>query len=217
MRKTSRAVPIWSCSRWGLPCRLCCQRRGALLPHHFNLAAANLPRRAGRRCHFCGAIPGVAPAGRYPAPSFRGARTFLEQLALPAVTRPSDGRLIRREFRPARNQHNQDMGIAKIDQARQHFTVSYRHPACGAEMALEGGDDLFQRRVGIIAVARQRSGTAASPGSLAVRPEADAGFGQSAPTETIRRDRPCAPAPHRCGPARARAEWDGAPECRGTA
>ena len=38
MRKTSRAVPIWSCSRWGLPCRLCCQRRGALLPHHFNLA-----------------------------------------------------------------------------------------------------------------------------------------------------------------------------------
>ena len=34
----SHAVPIWSCSRWGLPCRLCCQRRGALLPHHFNLA-----------------------------------------------------------------------------------------------------------------------------------------------------------------------------------
>src|SRR5581483_9857033 len=38
MRKTSPAVPIWSCSRWGLPCRLCCQKRGALLPHHFNLA-----------------------------------------------------------------------------------------------------------------------------------------------------------------------------------
>ena len=34
------AVPIWSCSRWGLPCHLCCQRRGALLPHLFNLAAA---------------------------------------------------------------------------------------------------------------------------------------------------------------------------------
>src|SRR3954465_14417800 len=47
MRKTSRAVPIWSCSRWGLPCRLCCQRRGALLPHHFNLAAANLPEKIG--------------------------------------------------------------------------------------------------------------------------------------------------------------------------
>src|SRR6185312_4609724 len=49
-----------------------------------------------RRYHFCGAIPGVAPAGRYPAPSFRGARTFLEQVALPAVTRPSDGRNIRK-------------------------------------------------------------------------------------------------------------------------
>src|SRR3954470_15266043 len=46
--------------------------------------------RAGRRCHFCGAIPGVAPAGRYPAPSFRGARTSLDPLGRPAVTRPSD-------------------------------------------------------------------------------------------------------------------------------
>ncbi len=31
------ADPIWSCSRWGLPCRRCYQRRGALLPHHFTL------------------------------------------------------------------------------------------------------------------------------------------------------------------------------------
>ena len=30
-----------------------------------------------RRFAFCGTIPGVAPAGRYPAPCFRGARTFL--------------------------------------------------------------------------------------------------------------------------------------------
>ncbi len=32
---------------------------------------------AGRRFAFCGTFPGVAPAGRYPAPYFRGARTFL--------------------------------------------------------------------------------------------------------------------------------------------
>ena len=32
---------------------------------------------AGRRCTFCGTFPGVAPAGRYPAPYLRGARTFL--------------------------------------------------------------------------------------------------------------------------------------------
>ena len=33
-----RAVPIRSCSGWGLPCRRCRQRRGALLPHPFTLA-----------------------------------------------------------------------------------------------------------------------------------------------------------------------------------
>ena len=32
--------PIWSCSRWGLPCRECCHSRGALLPHHFTLTVA---------------------------------------------------------------------------------------------------------------------------------------------------------------------------------
>ncbi len=37
-----------------------------------------LPRaRRSRRFAFCGAFPGVAPAGRYPAPCLRGARTFL--------------------------------------------------------------------------------------------------------------------------------------------
>ena len=86
----STAIPIRSCSRWGLPCRLCCQRRGALLPHHFNLAAA----RAGRRCDFCGAVPQVALGGRYPSPCFRGARTFLDTsvAGCPAAIRPSDSR-----------------------------------------------------------------------------------------------------------------------------
>ena len=35
-----RVIPIWSCSRWGLPCRPCCQVRGALLPHPFTLTPA---------------------------------------------------------------------------------------------------------------------------------------------------------------------------------
>ena len=75
----SPAAPIRSCSRWGLPCRLRCRSRGALLPHPFTLAC-RLRRRTpalGRRFPFCGTFPGVAPAGRYPAPYFRGARTFL--------------------------------------------------------------------------------------------------------------------------------------------
>jgi hypothetical protein len=32
---------------------------------------------SGKRFAFCGTFPGVAPAGHYPAPCFRGARTFL--------------------------------------------------------------------------------------------------------------------------------------------
>jgi len=55
------------------------------------------PLRRGKprsRYIFCGTFPGVAPAGRYPAPSFRGARTFLPRaLSGPAaaVIRPAGG------------------------------------------------------------------------------------------------------------------------------
>jgi len=70
------AAPTWSCSRWGFPCRRRRRRRGALLPHRFTLAARRR-FRTERRCTFCGTFPGVAPAGRYPAPYLRGARTFL--------------------------------------------------------------------------------------------------------------------------------------------
>lgn len=40
LRLAARAIPIRSCSRWGLPCHRCCQRRGALLPHLFTLTEA---------------------------------------------------------------------------------------------------------------------------------------------------------------------------------
>ncbi len=73
------AVPTWSCSRWGLPCRPRYRGRGALLPHPFTLAGRS--EDPGRRFAFCGTVPGVAPAGRYPAPCFRGARTFLPRRA----------------------------------------------------------------------------------------------------------------------------------------
>ncbi len=67
-----RVIPIRFCSRWGFPCRRCCQRRGGLLPHPFTLTRLEAGRFA-----FCGTFPEVALAGRYPAPCFRGARTFL--------------------------------------------------------------------------------------------------------------------------------------------
>ena len=43
INEVRRVAPIWSCSRWGLPCRLRCRRRGALLPHPFTLAAGRSP------------------------------------------------------------------------------------------------------------------------------------------------------------------------------
>ena len=88
LARKPRAVPIRSCSRWGLPCRRRYRRRGALLPHRFTLTAAI--RNAPRRSVLCGTVPGLAPAGRYPAPLVHGARTFLPgNLSVPPE-RPSD-------------------------------------------------------------------------------------------------------------------------------
>jgi len=68
---TPHEIPIRHCSRRGLPCRSGCPSRGGLLPHRFTLA--RLPGRSVRG----GAFPRGAPAGRYPAPSLCGVRTFL--------------------------------------------------------------------------------------------------------------------------------------------
>jgi len=72
--KPQHAVPIRSCSRWGLQCHTHCWLCGGLLPRLFTLT-----RHAGRFV-FCCTFPGVAPAGCYPAPCFLGARTFLSAL-----------------------------------------------------------------------------------------------------------------------------------------
>ena len=86
LSRTSRvAIPIRSCSRWGLPCRFRCRTRGALLPHLFTLTAS----RRRKRFVLCGTFPGVAPAGSYPAPYVDGARTFLSREG--AAARPTDG------------------------------------------------------------------------------------------------------------------------------
>jgi hypothetical protein len=45
-----------------------------------------------RRFAFCGAFPGVTPAGHYPAPYLRGARTFLRNAAVIRPTGPSGNR-----------------------------------------------------------------------------------------------------------------------------
>jgi hypothetical protein len=79
-----RAVPIRFCSRWGLPCRLRCRSRGALLPHLFTLtrlrslrcygaASRGLSRRSPEgakteRFVLCGTFPEVVPACAKKAP-----------------------------------------------------------------------------------------------------------------------------------------------------
>jgi len=73
----SRAVPIRSCSRWGLPCRCCYQPRGGLLPHPFTLTPA---RRGG--------LLSVALSLRSPSPGVTRHRVSLEPgLSSPAAFR----------------------------------------------------------------------------------------------------------------------------------
>jgi hypothetical protein len=61
------------------------------------LPAASDFSRERRRSVLCGTVPGVAPAGRYPAPCFHGARTFLPRPPRGSRERPS-GRLARVEI-----------------------------------------------------------------------------------------------------------------------
>ena len=60
-------VPIWSCSRWGLPCRPRYRERGALLPHLFTLTANRL-KTDPRRYVFCGTFRWLTPPRGYLAP-----------------------------------------------------------------------------------------------------------------------------------------------------
>jgi len=52
------------------------------------------PKGEGGRFVLCGTVPGVAPAGCYPAPYVDGARTFLSShlsVIAGAAVRPTDG------------------------------------------------------------------------------------------------------------------------------
>jgi hypothetical protein len=55
-RAAFKRFPIWSCTRWGLPCLPCHHGSGELLPRHFNLTCVR-PKADHRRCCFCGTFP----------------------------------------------------------------------------------------------------------------------------------------------------------------
>ncbi len=77
-------APIWHCSRWGLPCRPCCQGRGALLPHLFTFA----PARAGGVVCFLWRFPSGYPGRALPGTVDLWSPDFPRALP-PAAIRPS--------------------------------------------------------------------------------------------------------------------------------
>jgi hypothetical protein len=82
-RAAAPAAPTWSCSRWGFPCRRRCRQRGALLPHHFTLAARPVAWTSSAVCFLwhCPwgrprrALPGTVPSWSpdFPLPASRRA------------------------------------------------------------------------------------------------------------------------------------------------
>ncbi len=110
-----------------------CRRRGALLPHPFTVTRPKPKVLRQTRPALCCTVPGVAPAGRYPAPLFRGARTFLAPLSRAAVARPSgrpdiEKRRWKRKVRAdsitrrlGQQQPQQDRAAFAIDDAVDHL------------------------------------------------------------------------------------------------
>ena len=92
LRRDITAAPIRSCSRWGLPCRPCCQGRGALLPHRFALArGTGLLARGGlaRAVCFLWHFPWGRPRRRLAGTAFPWSPDFPPRAELLRARRPS--------------------------------------------------------------------------------------------------------------------------------
>jgi hypothetical protein len=94
-RPYSVLLPVWFAMPFPLPDPRC----ALTAPFHpYSPPPLSLPRKRGRvgwgkRFVLCGTVPGVAPAGRYPAPYVDGARTFLSRslsTVAGAAVRPTD-------------------------------------------------------------------------------------------------------------------------------
>jgi hypothetical protein len=86
-RPYSVLLPVWFAMPFPLPDPRCA------LTAPFHPYCAKAPKGEGERFVLCGTVPGVAPAGRYPAPYVDGARTFLSRslsTVAGAAVRPTD-------------------------------------------------------------------------------------------------------------------------------
>ena len=92
MERAAPGFPIWPCTRWGLPCRVACTSRGALLPHLFTLTASNGRRRSDFLWHFPSAnLPACRPRVSRPTkPGLRGIALYSVRTFLPRLARGSD-------------------------------------------------------------------------------------------------------------------------------
>ena len=87
----AHAVPIRSCSRWGLPCRFRCRTRGALLPHLFTLAAGFLSELGAVR--FLWHFPWGRPRRTLSGTACRWSPDFPPPLAFRRLRKRPSGRL----------------------------------------------------------------------------------------------------------------------------
>ena len=86
-RPYSVLLPVWFAMPFPLPDPRCA------LTAPFHPCRAEAPKGEGGRFVLCGTVPGVAPAGCYPAPYVDGARTFLPRslsTVAGAAVRPTD-------------------------------------------------------------------------------------------------------------------------------
>ncbi len=118
--------PIWSCSRWGLPCRDCCQPRGALLPHRFTLTTPALQQRSA--VYFLLHFPWACAPQALPGTSPYGARTFLPDAEFP----PCHGGC------PAGSQRHSTLSSSPVPDAKlsaSAYTACRRRPSPSATTA----------------------------------------------------------------------------------
>ena len=153
LRKRQRAaVPTWSCSRWGLPCRLRHRRRGALLPPRFALAGTR--RLAGGLLSVALSLgsppPGVTRHRVSLEPGLSSPRSSLQadraEGSHPAVWHPRGWPSGQAESRLSAGGECQ-----QVAQQALALAVGRAVDEAGTEVALEGGDD--RGRQGIVAVA----------------------------------------------------------------
>src|SRR5690606_232228 len=108
------------------------------------------------RFAFCGAVPRVAPGGRYPPPFHRGARTFLDGSKLPPRPpgRLASARCARWDAASIQNARDalDRSQLEQADQTRPRLAVGHAVDPIGPPVALEGLD----RQAGLLVIGAAR-------------------------------------------------------------